>query len=62
MYLVPSREERLAIFFHQPQAFADVGVLHADSPDQFGFAVYAGEIDLGFSITEDVDMRRFMIV
>ena len=62
MYLVPSDEQRLTIPFDQPHTFADIGMLHPDSPDQFWSVIGTGKIYLGFSITEDVHMRRLMIV
>jgi hypothetical protein len=63
MYFVPSGKQRLAVLFHQPHAFADVGMLHSDGPDQFGPATGGGrEIYLCLSVAEDMYMRRLMIV
>jgi hypothetical protein len=63
MYLVPMCEQRFAVVFNKPHAFADVGMLHADGPDQFGLAARTGgEIYLCLSIAEDMYMCRLVIV
>jgi hypothetical protein len=62
MYVVPPGEQRLTIRLDQPHAFADVGMLHSDCPDQFGPVIGAGKVYLGFSVTENVHMRRLVVV
>ncbi len=48
--------------FDQAHAFANVGMLHSDGPDQLGSIIGAGKINLGFPVAEDMHMCRFMII
>jgi hypothetical protein len=62
MYLSPSLQEVSLLFLHDLHGPPDIAAGHADSEDQLGLAGGADEIDLGFAITEHVDMRRLVIV
>jgi hypothetical protein len=58
----PSSQQRFAIFADQPHAFADVRVFHPHGPDECRMPVVSLQIDLGFSVSENMHMGWFMVV
>jgi hypothetical protein len=62
MDILPSHEKQLVLLCHHAHGAADFGTGHAVCPDKFGCAICPGQVDLGFTVTEDVDMGRFVIV
>jgi hypothetical protein len=60
-FLPPSQQQRL-LFKNNPHRAADLNTGHAIHPNQFGRAIGTSQIDLGMTITENVNMGRLMIV
>jgi hypothetical protein len=62
MNTLPSGQQQRLVLDYDPHRTADLAAGHAISPDQFGGSVGPEQIDPGVTVTEDVDMRRLVIV
>jgi hypothetical protein len=62
MDILPSGEQQRLLFDHNPYGAAHLAAVHALGRDQLGCTTSADEIDLGVTVPEDVDMRRFMVI
>jgi hypothetical protein len=60
-FLPPSQQQHL-LFKNNPQRAADLNAGHAIHPNQLGRAIGTPQIDLGMTITENVNMGRLVIV
>jgi len=60
-FLPPSEQERL-LLKDNPHSTADVNAGHALNPNQFWGTIGTAQIDLGMTVTEDVNMGRLVIV
>jgi hypothetical protein len=62
MDILPSGKEQHLLLDNETHGTADFAVSHAFSPDQFGCAVGTAQIDLGMTITEDVNVSWLVII
>jgi adenosylmethionine-8-amino-7-oxononanoate aminotransferase len=62
MDILPSGKEQRLLLENEPHGTADFTAGHTFSPNQFGCAVGTKQINLGMTVTEDVDVSRLVIV
>jgi hypothetical protein len=60
-FLPPSQQQRL-LFKNNPHRAADINTGHAINPNHLRSAIGTSQIELGMTITENVNMGRLMIV
>jgi hypothetical protein len=62
MNIPPARQQHCLLLDHDLHRLPNFGPGHAFGSDQFGGTACSGEIDLGLTITKDVDVSGHMIV
>src|SRR5262249_43184140 len=62
MNLSPALQQRGLVRDYYFQSAPDFVALHAFSPNQGGIAVSSDEVDLGLSVTKDVNMRGLVVI
>jgi hypothetical protein len=62
MDFLPTSEQDRLLLKDNPHRTADLNAGHAFDPNQLRIAIGASQIDLGMTVTEDVNMGRLVIV
>jgi hypothetical protein len=62
MDLLPACQQESLLLAHDTHGAADLAAAHGVGPDQRRAARGAAQVDLGLAVTEDVDVRRQVVV
>jgi hypothetical protein len=62
MDVLPSLQQERELLGYDPHGATNLTAGHVVGPDQFGTSLGPHQVDLGFTVSEHVNMRRQMII